>query len=399
MEYRPFYLAREWVRAGHQVTIAAASYAHSRIRQPVVAGEVTEEHIEGIRYLWLKTPAYLGNGVRRVLNVVAFTAQLQRHSAALVGRDCPAAVIASSTHPFDMIPARRIASACGARLVFEVHDLWPLSLVELAGMSPRHPFIVVTQWAEDYAYRTADRVVSLLPKAEPHMRAHGLRPGRYVHIPNGIDVEDWFASSAPVPEQHRRALTSARQAGHFLLGYAGTHGTSDALDSLLEAAARLQDRPLAIVLVGQGPEKARLQQMAQQLRLTNVHFLPPVPKRVVPALLSQMDALYIGWYRQPLYRFGISPNKLVDYMMAARPIIHSVEAANDPAAAAGCSMSIPPEDPAAIAEAICRLMLMPQSAREAMGARGRAYVLAHHDYRVLARQFLAVLEPDACLAG
>ena len=111
----------------------------------------------------------------------------------------------------------------------------------------------------------------------------------------------------------------------------------------------------------------------------------------IPALLDSLDALFIGLKRTPIFRFGISPNKLIDYMMAGKPVIQAIEAGNDLVAENGCGFSIPPEDPRAIADAVLQLMRLSPAEREAMGRKGREYVMAHHDYRVLARQFLEAL--------
>nr|HPG80754.1 glycosyltransferase [Piscinibacter sp.] len=149
MEYRPYYLAREWVRLGHRVQIVAASWSHVRSVQPSPAGdEVIDETIDGIAYRWLPTPPYGGNGVGRVLNIWAFLKQLWRDAPRWASEFRPDAVIASSTYPMDIWVARRIARLAGARLVHEVHDLWPASPIELSGMSPRHPFILLCQKAE-----------------------------------------------------------------------------------------------------------------------------------------------------------------------------------------------------------------------------------------------------------
>ena len=136
MEYRPYYLAREWVRSGHRVQIVAGSWSHVRARQPDVHGAPVDEVIDGIDYRWLPTPAYSGNGVGRVRNIWAFLSRLWREAPMIVARVRPDVVIASSTYPFDIWVARRLARLAGARLVYEVHDLWPASPVELSGMSP-----------------------------------------------------------------------------------------------------------------------------------------------------------------------------------------------------------------------------------------------------------------------
>jgi glycosyltransferase involved in cell wall biosynthesis len=263
--------------------------------------------------------------------------------------------------------------------------------MELGGMSRWHPFILTMQAGEDFAYGHADRVISMLPLAEPHMRAHGLAAGKFVHVPNGIDVGEWESSTAPLPAESARAIGAFRDRFPFLIGYAGTHGISNALEFLVDAAALVGDEPVGFVLVGQGPEKAALRARAERQGLRNLLFLDPIPKRSVPAFLTGMDALFIGWRRSPLYRFGVSPNKLMDYLFAAKPVIHSIEAGNDLVAEADAGLSVPPEDPAAIAGAVRRLRALPAPAREAMGARGHQFILEHHTYEVLSRRFLEAL--------
>lgn len=388
MEYRPYYLSREWQRLGHRVRIVAASNSHVRSVAPRISGGMQREDIDGIEYFWIRTPPYHGNGARRVINMLAFVAGLYRHARVLTADARPDAVIASSTYPLDVFPARRIARRTGARLIFELHDLWPLSPMELGGMSRWHPFIAMMQVGENFACRNADALVSMLPKAEEHLRAHGLGPGRFHYVPNGIDVSEWTAAPDPLPDAIRARLDQLKRDGRFLVGYAGAHGLANALDYLIDAAKLTQDDPVTYVLVGQGPEKAGLQAKAVGLGLSNVEFLPPVTKSQIPTLIGEMHAMFIGWRRKAIYRFGISPNKLMDYMMAGKPVIHSIEAGNDLVAESGCGVSVPPESPSAIADAVRRVAAMSAEQRQSMGAHGRDFVLAHHDYRVLAGRFL-----------
>lgn len=391
MEYRPFYMAREWVRLGHRVRIVAASRSHLRTSEPECNAALQHECIDGIEYAWLRTPAYHGNGAGRILNMLAFLEGLYRRSEALTRDFPPDVVIASSTYPLDTFPCARIARGANARLVFELHDLWPLSPMELGNMSRWHPFIATMQFGENYACRSVDSVVSMLPKAEEHLRGHGLAAGKFHYVPNGIDVNGWRENIEPLSPGVGEALDRLRGTGAFLLGYAGAHGLANALDYLVDAASLTRSEPIAYVLVGQGPEKTRLLERASALQLQNVHFLPPVPKSQVPALLSAMDGLFIGWQRKAIYRFGISPNKLMDYLMAARPIVHSVEAGNDVVAESGAGIPVPPENPAAIAAAVRQLAASSAEERKEMGTRGRSYVLERHDYRVLARRFLEAI--------
>jgi glycosyltransferase involved in cell wall biosynthesis len=388
MEFRPYYLAREWLRAGHRVQMLAASFSHVRARQPVVAGRPVDEDVDGIAYRWYPTDAYQGNGLGRVRNIAQFLWGVRRDARRLARDFRPDVVIASSTYPMDIWVARHLARRCGAVLVFEVHDLWPLSPIELSGMSPTHPFARLCTWAEGTAYRDADVVVSMLPCVHAYMASRGLDLARLAIVPNGIAPDDWAAAPAPLREDVAHALAAARAAGKAVVGYAGSMGEPNALDTLLDAAARLRGEPVRFVLVGDGHLRERLAVRVRAEALENVTLLPPIPKTQIPALLANFDVAYIGWQRQPIYRFGIAPNKLMDYMMAGRAVLHSVEAGNDPVAEAGCGLTVPPEDAAAVADGVRRLVAAGAPERAAMGARGREFVLAHHAYPVLARRFL-----------
>ena len=389
MEYRPYYLAREWVRAGHRVQVVAADYSHVRARQP----QTGDEAIDGIAYRWLPTPQYQGNGLGRVKNIWAFCRQVWAMADRLVAEVRPDAVIASSTYPMDIWVARRIARKAKARLVFEVHDLWPLSPIELSGMSPRHPFIRLVQKAEDDAYRDADVVVSMLPKVHSYMASRGLDLAKLHIVPNGITLDEWQGTPAPLRDDVAQAIAACRAAGHTVVGYAGSMGLPNALDHLLDAARELQGTPLSVVMVGDGHERARLAQRVAGEGLTNVTMLPPIPKAQIPSLLAAIDIAFIGWQRVPIYRFGIAPNKLMDYMMAGCVVLHSVEAGNDPVAESGCGLTVAPESAPAIADGLRRLAALPAAERRAMGDRGRAFVLAHHTYPVLAQRFIQAMQP------
>jgi glycosyltransferase involved in cell wall biosynthesis len=389
MEYRPFYLAREWHRLGHQVRIVASARSHVRARDPELQGKTRlDELIDGIEYTWFDTPSYSSNGPRRALNMVSFVARLYREGASLVREFRPDVVIASSTYPLDIWPARRMARLAGARLLFEVHDLWPLSPMELGGYSPRHPFIMLLQAAENYACRHADAVVSILPKVQEHLEAHGMAPDKLHLIPNGTDPGEWLRDPLPLPASPADKLTALRAGGEFIVGFAGSHGAANALDTLLGAAHLLRHEPVTFVLAGVGPERERLKRRARDEGLDKVCFLEAVAKEHVPALLEFFDLAYIGLQRQPLFRFGVAPNKLIDYMMAARPVLYAIESGNDLVREAGCGVSVKAEDAQAVADGILAMRAMDPGQRRLMGLLGRQFVLENLTYSVLGKRFL-----------
>jgi len=186
------------------------------------------------------------------------------------------------------------------------------------------------------------------------------------------------------------ALAAARQSGAVIVGYAGSMGLPNALGVLLDAAKRLRGAPIRIVMVGAGHERARLAGRVSDEAIANVTMLPPIPKAQIPSFLAALDIAYIGWQRTPIYRFGIAPNKLMDYMMAGCAVLHSVDAGNDPVSEAGCGRTVVPESAEAVALGLMQLAQLPDATRRTMGERGRDFVLAHHTYPVLAKRFLEV---------
>lgn len=391
MEFRPYFMAKRWAAAGHNVTMVASSYSHLRTKNPDMQGKETmEELIDGVRYYWIAGPQYEGNGLGRIKNMLSFLRGLYKHADEITAQGKPDAVIASSTYPLDIYPARKMAQRSGAMLIYEVHDLWPLSPMELGGMSPHHPFIMVMQAGENYCYRHSDYVVSLLPNAKEHMVEHGLKPEKFICIPNGIVKADWERPMADPPVYYDK-LKQYHDEGFFLIGYTGAHGIANALDSFVEAGEQLRGKKIKLLLVGPGPERDRLKQKVADSELGDVvELLEPVKRGQVPELLHQLDALYVGLQRQPLFRFGVSPNKLMDYMMAGKPVIFAIDAPNDMVADADCGVSIPPEDSSAIAQAAMKLASLPKEELEAMGQRGQKYILENNEYDVLSKQFLDV---------
>ena len=169
-----------------------------------------------------------------------------------------------------------MARRAKAKLVFEVHDLWPLSPIELSGMSPGHPFARLCAKAESDAYRDADVVVSMLPVVHSYMASRGLDLDKLVIVPNGISPDDWAGKPFPLQGDVAGTLATARAVGETVVGYAGSMGEPNALDTLLDAAALLRIDPagskLRFVLVGDGHLREHLRNRVREQGLTNVQI-------------------------------------------------------------------------------------------------------------------------------
>ena len=385
-----YYLAHEWVKLGHEVTIITASFAHTRFKQPPQNRDfIRQEFIDGIRYLWLRCAPYQpGDRIGRIKNIFSFAAKCYFRKLPIQSADL---VISSSIHPFTIFPAQKLAKKFDAKLVMEVRDLWPLTLIELGGASKSNPFILLMQWAENYAYRNADRVVSVLPKAKEYMVQHGMDQSKFLYIPNGIVTNR--QKKYPLPQLHEQQLNDFIAKHSFCVGYAGKMGTANALKPLIEAKLNLKEKGVGIVFLGDGAARDDLMRYTQEKGLEKqILFLSPVEKDQVPSFLKLMDALYIGLKKKPLFRFGISPSKLNDYLLAAKPIVFAIDAFCEAASESRAGINCDPDSSTDIANAIEKIYLMDSPDRELMGLKGKEWVVANRDYGMLAQKYLSGVE-------
>lgn len=397
MEFRPYYIAREWVKMGHEIVIVASSFSHLRHKNPIISGDTQEEIIDGIRYIWIKTPEYHGNDFARIRNMLSFIRKLYRYLPTITKEFVPDAVIASSTYPVDSYPARWIAKKHNAKFVFELHDLWPMSPQVLGHMSKWHPFIMVMQRAEDYWCRNADVVISLLPDAYKHLVTRGMAMDKYHVVPNGVSVDEWNGANIPLPQEHDTFIRTLKAQNKFVVGYVGGHGVSNGLDTILDLASKVTDRPqIHFALVGKGPEKQRLMNEAKSLALANISFLPPVPKLNVPEFLREMDVLICVSPNTPLCQYGMSLNKIFDYMMASRPILWASSASNDLVSDAGCGFTVPSDDVIALKRCLVKMFDMTSQELDALGRHGQHFILTNYTYIKLAHKFMRVLNNENC---
>lgn len=387
---RPYFLARQWVQAGANATVFTSA-SHHLLDTPQTMGG---RNISGVAYEFIDCRPYSGNGLGRLFNMAEFSAKLRLRANRYekkYGR--PDMVIASSPHPYCFLATHSIARQFGARSVFEVRDLWPLSLVELAGLSPGHPLTRFTAWMERHAYRNADYVVSLLPCTQEYMVEHGLSAKRWRYIPNGVHIDE----AAPGAGAASPGLEQARQwraQGKIVVAYTGALGQPNYVESLIEAISTLHangESTICAVIVGRGERQQTLLQLVHDRGLQDrITIHDQIAKRDVLALLQEVDIGYISLKPESLFRFGVSPNKLFDYMLAALPILFAVRTGNDPVTEAACGVSADPGNATGIADGLMQLARLGTEERRAAGERGRAYVLRQHTYDVLASDYLTL---------
>jgi glycosyltransferase involved in cell wall biosynthesis len=373
---RHYNFARQLMQRGHEVLLIAANYNHFSqkfIQTPTKMGEI--DHSYDVPFVWIPTPAYQGNTAARFKNMLAFSLRALRKK--YLSRTLPPdIIIGSSPHLFAALSGELLAKRLNVPFILEVRDLWPESLVDLGRISTHHPLIKLMKGVESYLYKRANRVISLLPSADKYLIMHGVKPENIVWLPNAIDTD-----IIPID------LKPMQKSDLFTVMYAGAHGIANDLDTVLSAAKILQDKYAAqqirICLIGDGQEKTRLKELAVTLNVSMVEFCDPVSKTEIYPILNQADAFLMLLKDSPVFRFGISPNKLFDYLAMGRPVIFGVETPFNPIKEFNAGITIKPSDPESLASAIYHLSLVPKSELANMGERGKNFVLHNHHIQKL----------------
>lgn len=381
-------LARSLRRAGHRVTVLAGSVSYMTGERTVDSELGVVQDDLGVRIV--RCASYSGwhrSFVHRTLSFLTFMV-----SSFWQGLRVKAVDVVWGTSPpiFQGLTAWILARLKRRPLVFEVRDLWPYFAIAVGVL--RNPLLIgASRVLESFLYRRADHVVVNSPGFLPHVRQRGAQ--RVSLVPNGVDTSmfDPAAEGTSFRRQHELE-------GTFLVLYAGAHGMSNDLAVVLQAAEQIETPGVQFVFLGDGKEKAALQQEAEARGLVNVSFLPPLPKAQMAQALAAADACLA--VLKPIEAYKTTyPNKVFDYMAAGRPVLLAIDGViREVVERAQAGLFVPPGDAAALAEAVEELAGDPERAR-AMGRRGREYVERHFDRADQARKFQAVLEGELAKRG
>ncbi|WP_375752259.1 glycosyltransferase family 4 protein [Vibrio sp. HN007] len=387
-EGRSYFLARGLLKAGATCSVIAASYHHLQkgVHHEQSLG-IEKENVEGIPFLWLKTPKYVGNGFSRIKNMLAYSYACWKTNFVSSGfLEKPNVIIVTSVHPFHIFSGYRWAKYFDAKLVFEVRDIWPLSLNLLLGLKKWHPLYLLLAFMEKFGYRNADLVVSVLPNALKHMEPKGVEPERFLYLPNG------FISDFPWKKtnKYKKELAVIRSKYSRVIMHTGSMGKPNGLEMLIDAANELAERKdIAFVFIGSGSLKDEL---VLKSKSPNIFHFDPIDKDEVMSALSYSDICYCGSQDlSELYKFGISPNKVFDYMFAKKMILLGIDSPNNPVEVANAGYCFSPSQHQQLHHIISDIADEAEPVLRSKGLSGYDYLINNHDFDVLAQKLLTRL--------
>jgi hypothetical protein len=363
---RHYEIGKRLCESGMEVHIFASDFDH--IKKTRFANRPLE--VNGVNFEWVHTKPYSGNGIGRIWSMLSFCISmlfLFRNNTR------PDYLFASSPHLFGALFSLIYAKLFQISFCLEIRDIWPQSLIEVAGLSEKNPLIIVLKWIEKFLYSHSDKIVTLLPNSVDHIVANGGNRRDIMVLPNG-----------PSLSAELKPISFDLEPDFFYVLYAGAHGIANALDSIVDLAGLLSveswaDR-IRIVFVGDGTEKQRLMDRALSENLKNVLFFDPIPKDSMSFVLSKADLLIASLLDSPLYAKGISLNKIYDYLSSAKPIVFGASAFNNPVSESNAGIVVSPQDAVQMLRAVKQLYFLSPHERNEMGSRGKHFVLENFGF-------------------
>lgn len=378
---RGFLILKALASMGHSTTLITSDSSH-QTNAPVFPRQVYRELVEGVEVFWLKTLKYRGaNSIGRVLSWFDFEFQLfKMPKKDLPKPDC---IIVSSLSLLTIINGLLLRRRYGCLLVFEIRDIWPLVLIETGKYRSYNPFVLALKLVEKIGYNSADLVVGTMPNLVEHVNKVTGKSPKVVCIPQGVDPE-LLLGAKPLSKQF---VDDYVPQDRFVVCHAGSIGSDNALDTLISCARKMKERKdVCFLFVGEGDLKERY--IEENSDLPNLIFAPRVERDQVQTLLQHVDLVYFSVGVSSLWNYGQSLNKIIDYMLSAKPIVASYTGYPSMINESGCGVFVPAGDVDSLENEITRLKNISAEERAEMGARGRDWVMKNRQFDKLAEDYL-----------
>jgi len=381
---RLFYLTKEFSKFGHSAKLFTSDSNHLA-KYPDSKMTYNQEIVEKVPVTWIKTKKYSKTAsIGRVLSWIDFEFKLFRMD--IKSLEKPEVVIVSSLSLLTIFYGLYLKKKYGSSLVFEVRDIWPLTMTEEGGFSRFHPLVLLFGIIEKLGYRKADLIVGTMPRLDVHVRNMlgydrpfycsplGFDPTKY------IDVAKSFSGFEDVFPQNK-----------VIIGYAGSMGITNGLAPFIDAIQLLKDnKKIHFMLVGGGDLKPLYEKKLQYC--DNVTFLPKIKQEQVSAFLSKCDLLYLSTQDSEIWNYGQSMNKVVEYMLAGKPIIASYTGYPSMINEANCGEFVTATSSRELKTILLKYAGLGKSELETIGQRGKSWILRRRTYSHLAKEYLSKIE-------
>jgi len=384
-ETRQASFCKSFAEKGSDVRLVISNSSHLYSSLPEIQGRYLEQKNDDYDVTWVNTLKYKSaTSIRRFISWLWF--EFFVITLPLFKRyKNPDVVIASSLSIMSVFSGSFYKLFFKSKFIFEVRDIWPQTLIDLKGMSNRHPLILMLSIIERVGYKYSDKIVGTMPGLAKHVESVIGHSDKVHYIPQGVSLDFYQNKQEDINPEYMEEYFPKNK---FIVTYAGTLGVANALSSIVEAAKILdaKNSNIHFVFVGNGREEVSLKQQAKGL--SNLTFAPRVKKEQVQSVLMNSDVLIASVKDEKVYQFGISLNKFIDYMFAKKPIVCMFSGYPSMINEANCGEFTPSEDPKALVECLLRYEKMPQEKLNELGENGYHFLVEKRNFDVLSKEYM-----------
>ena len=392
---RPTNFAKHLMAMGHTVTVISASSVHNSNppKNLITDGAAYREEVDdGVHHVYIRCCDCTGNGLKRICNMCEFAWKLPSVCKRLPKPD---AIVATSMPPMSCAMGIHLARKYKVRGVAEIADLWPESIVAYDIAGPKNPAVIALRWLEKWIYKKADAIVFTMEGAYDYIVEQGweheILRSKVHYINNGVDLALFDYNKA----HYTVSDPDLDDPDTFKVVYTGSIRHVNNLGLLLDAAKQVSDPRVKFLIWGDGNEREALTRRVEDENITNVAFKGRVEKKYIPSIVSRADLNIAHNTPSPLFRFGISFNKLFDYLAAGKPVLSDFPCPYNPSVQCGAGISVDEPTPRAIADAIERLASLSDKEYRVMSGNARHAAEEDYNFAVLTQKLIDVIEGKA----
>lgn len=384
---RGYLLMKELASMGHKVTIITSDSNHLA-KPPLMNSNYLFQDLDGIRLCWVRTMKYsAAKSMQRILSWLHFEWRLLLMPNQNFKK--PDVVVVSSLSLLTILNGILWKIRYKCRLIFEVRDIWPLTIIEEGGFKSWNPCVLVLGIVERIGYKYADAIVGTMPNLGEHV-CEVLGYSKTTHcIPMGVD-QLTLGAAEELPQGY---IEQNFPKNKFIVAYVGSIGITNALDAFLECAQNMKNHDgVHFLVVGDGDLRNRY--VEKYKNLDNLTFASRVSKTMVQSVLARCDLLYFSVHVSKVWQYGQSLNKVIDYMASGKPIIASYTGFPSMINEANCGTYVPAGDVESLKGEIEHYANMSHSDLAEIGLRGKSWIFENRSYQRLAKDYLEILLPN-----
>lgn len=390
---RHYFFAKQLQKMGHEPAVFVGSHPHNTNLQMIEGKEPFRlEPAETFPWVYVKTENYEGSKLKRIISMFQYYRNAKKAAEAMVMTDgIPEVVIGSSAHPLAAVLAIRLGQKLKCKSIVEIRDLWPESIVAYGIAGAHNPAVLILRWLEKWIYQKADAVIFTMEGAYNYILEQGweekIPRSKVFYVNNGVNLEEFHYNR----DHYKLEDEDLDNPEFFKVVYTGSIRQANNLGLVLDAAKQITNQRICFLIWGDGEQVASLRQRLIDENITNVKFKGKVEKKFIPSIVSRANLNLMHLPPHRIFNYGISPNKLFDYLAAEKPVLCDFPCAYNPAVQRGAGVLVENATPSNIASVIEQIEQLSPDAYQAYCESAKR-TAEQYDFKCLAQKLIDIVE-------